>query len=87
MLENRRATYWKMKFLEPDKEPIVLGSKEDVEYIKREGLLSIGLYKHTLYGCILTIWGLFLFRRYFFWVNEVKVLFGQMRALWMINTQ
>lgn len=33
-LENRRATYWKMKFLEPDKEPIILGSKEDVEYIK-----------------------------------------------------
>ena len=33
-LENRRAIYWKMKFLEPDKEPIILGSKEDVEYIK-----------------------------------------------------
>lgn len=33
-LENRRATYWKMKFLEPDKEPIILGSKENVEYIK-----------------------------------------------------
>ena len=34
ILENRRAAYWKMKFLEPDKEPIVLGEKEDVEYIK-----------------------------------------------------
>lgn len=33
-LENRRAAYWKMKFLEPDKEPIVLGSMEDIEYIK-----------------------------------------------------
>ena len=33
-LENRRAAYWKMKFLEPDKEPVVLGEKEDVEYIK-----------------------------------------------------
>lgn len=33
-LENRRATYWKMKYLEPDKEPIILGSKENVEYIK-----------------------------------------------------
>jgi len=33
-LESRHAAYWKMKFLEPDKEPIVLGSKEDVEYIK-----------------------------------------------------
>jgi len=34
VLENRRATYWKMKYLEPDKKPIVLGSNEDVEYIK-----------------------------------------------------
>jgi len=34
VLENRRATYWKMKFLEPDKEPMILGSNEDVEYIK-----------------------------------------------------
>ena len=34
VLENRRAAYWKMKFLEPDKAPIVLGSKEDIEYIK-----------------------------------------------------
>lgn len=34
ILENRRAAYWKMKFLEPDKEPIVLGSMEDVDYIK-----------------------------------------------------
>jgi hypothetical protein len=33
-LENRRATYWKMKFLEPAKEPIVLGSEEDIDYIK-----------------------------------------------------
>mgnify|MGYP006865384309 CR=1 FL=1 len=33
-LENRRATYWKMKFLIPDKEPVVLGSKEDIDYIK-----------------------------------------------------
>ena len=33
-LENRRAAYWKMKFLEPGKEPVVLGSKEDIEYIK-----------------------------------------------------
>lgn len=33
-LENRRATYWKMKYLEPDKEPIVLGFKEDIDYIK-----------------------------------------------------
>lgn len=33
-LENRRATYWKMKFLEPEKEPVVIGSKEDIEYIK-----------------------------------------------------
>lgn len=33
-LENRRATYWKMKFLEPDREPVVLGEKEDIEYIK-----------------------------------------------------
>lgn len=33
-LENRRAAYWKLKFLEPDKEPVVLGEKEDVEYIK-----------------------------------------------------
>lgn len=30
-LENRRAAYWKMKFIEPDKEPVVLGEKEDVE--------------------------------------------------------
>lgn len=34
VLENRRAAYWKMKFLEPDKEPVILGSKEDIEYIK-----------------------------------------------------
>lgn len=33
-LENRRAAYWKMKFLEPDKEPVILGSKKDIEYIK-----------------------------------------------------
>ena len=33
-LENRRATYWKMKFLEPDKEPVILGFGEDIEYIK-----------------------------------------------------
>ena len=40
-LENRRATYWKMKFLEPDKEPIILGSKEDVEYILNSRLKII----------------------------------------------
>ena len=34
ILENRRATYWKMKYLEPDKEPIILGLKEDIEYVK-----------------------------------------------------
>lgn len=33
-LENRRVTYWKMKFLDPDKEPVILGSEEDIEYIK-----------------------------------------------------
>lgn len=33
-LENRCATYWKMKFLELDKELIILCSREDVEYIK-----------------------------------------------------
>lgn len=34
LLENRRAAYWKMKFLEPEKEPVILGSKEEIEYIK-----------------------------------------------------
>ena len=34
LLENRRALYWKMKFLEPDKEPVVLGSEEEIKYIK-----------------------------------------------------
>lgn len=34
VLENRRAFYWKMKFLEPEKEPVILGSKEEIEYIK-----------------------------------------------------
>lgn len=33
-LENRRAAYWKMKFLQPDKEPIILGNQSDIEYIK-----------------------------------------------------
>lgn len=34
-LENRRAAFWKMKYLEPDKDPVVIGSKEDIEYITR----------------------------------------------------
>ena len=34
-LENRRAIFWKVKYLEPDKEPVVIGSKEDIEYITR----------------------------------------------------
>lgn len=33
-LENRRATYWKMKFLQPGKEPIIFGNQSDIEYIK-----------------------------------------------------
>lgn len=34
-LENRRATYWKMRFLDPDNEPVVIGSQEAIEYIKQ----------------------------------------------------
>lgn len=34
-LENKRAIYWKLKFLEPDKEPNIFGSKDDIEYIKK----------------------------------------------------
>ena len=33
VLENRRAAYWKLKFLEPDKEPVILGSEEEIKYI------------------------------------------------------
>lgn len=33
-LENRRAVYWKMKFLQPENEPVILGSQSDIEYIK-----------------------------------------------------
>lgn len=34
VLENRRAMYWKMRFLDPDNEPLILGEQEDIEYIK-----------------------------------------------------
>lgn len=33
-LENLRAAYWKMKFLQPDKDPVILGSQNDIDYIK-----------------------------------------------------
>lgn len=33
-LENLRAAYWKMKFLQPDKDPVILGSQSDIDYIK-----------------------------------------------------
>lgn len=35
-LENKRATYWKLKFLEPDVEPNIFGSEKDIEYIKNK---------------------------------------------------
>lgn len=33
-LETRKSVYWKYKALYPDQEPILIGTKEDIEYIK-----------------------------------------------------
>lgn len=31
--EKAKSTYWKCRCLNPDKEPLIIGSKEDIEYI------------------------------------------------------
>lgn len=33
-IETRKSVYWKYKALYPDQEPILIGTKEDIEYIK-----------------------------------------------------
>lgn len=34
-LEKAKLAYWKMKSVHPDIEPVVLGSEEDLEYIRK----------------------------------------------------